>query len=196
MTDKPSRPALPRIRTHWRDLFHSLMPHRVREVLLVSSAYDAFLLEEDGPLTRRLFASFSELELSWAPRITHASTAEQALSLLERRPFQMVIIASSLVKTDAAELGRSIRERHEELPLVLLAFDEEQLTAFPGNTPPSCFDEVFLWNGDAAILIGIVKLVEDRLNVEHDVETGDVQVIMVVEDSVRTYSNFLTLLYP
>ncbi|MCA9597994.1 MAG: hypothetical protein KC776_32000 [Myxococcales bacterium] len=172
------------------------MPHRVREVLLVSSAYDAFLLEEDGPLTRRLFASFSELELSWAPRITHASTAEQALSLLERRPFQMVIIASSLVKTDAAELGRSIRERHEELPLVLLAFDEEQLTAFPGNTPPSCFDEVFLWNGDAAILIGIVKLVEDRLNVEHDVETGDVQVIMVVEDSVRTYSNFLTLLYP
>ncbi len=172
------------------------MPHRVREVLLVSSAYDAFLLEEDGPLTRRLFASFSELELSWAPRITHVSTAEQAISLLERRPFQMVIIASSLVKTDAAALGRQIRERYEELPIVLLAFDEEQLTAFPGSHPPGCFDEVFLWNGDAAILIGIVKLVEDRLNVQHDVETGDVQVVVVVEDNVRTYSNFLTLLYP
>ncbi|MEZ4224767.1 MAG: PEP/pyruvate-binding domain-containing protein [Polyangiaceae bacterium] len=171
------------------------MPHRVREVLLVSSAYDAFLLEEDGPLTRRLFASFSELELTWAPRITHASTAEQAVSLLARRPFQMVIIASSLVNADGEGLARTIHDRYQGLPVVLLAF-EGDVAARSAKARSSCFDEVFLWNGDAAILIAIVKLIEDALNVEHDVEEADVQVIVVVEDSVRTYSNFLTLLYP
>jgi CheY-like chemotaxis protein len=195
MSNKPSRPALPRIRAHWRELFHSLMPYRIREVLLVSSAYDAFLLEEDGPLTHRLFANFAELELSWAPRITHASTAEAALTLLHRRPFQLVVIATSLVGTDAVELGRQIRKLHPKLPLVLMVFDEAQLKAVDPALPQH-FDQIFLWSGDSGILIAIVKLLEDSLNIEHDVDVADVQVVLVVEDSVRTYSTFLTLLYP
>ncbi len=193
---KPSRPALPRITAHWRDLFHALMPCRVREVLLVSSAYDAFLLEEDGPLTRRVFATFSELDLSWAPRITHASSSADALALLKRRPFQLVLVATSLQGVDAAEVGRAIREQHPDLPIVLMVFDEAQLAGFDEPDAPSCFDEVFLWSGDAGMLIAVVKLIEDSLNVQHDVKGGDVQVILVVEDRVRTYSNFLALLYP
>lgn len=195
MHPPPSRPALPRITAHWREQFHALMPYRVREVLLVSSAYDAFLLEEDGPLTHRLFATFAELELSWAPRITHASTAEAALSLLNRRPFQLVLVASSLVGTDVAELGRQIRALHPNVPVVLLVFDEGQLRG-PGSVKDTQFDQTFLWSGDAGILIAVVKLIEDSLNLEHDVETADVHLVLVVEDSVRTYSSFLTLLYP
>lgn len=195
MPGKPSRPALPRIRSHWREQFHALMPNRVREVLLVSSAYDAFLLEEDGPLTHRIFASYSELELSWAPRITHAKSAEAALALLTRRPFQLVLIASSLPGTDVADLGRQIRSLHGALPLVLLVFDEAQL----GSLPPAeegYFDQVLLWSGDAGIMLAVVKLIEDMANVDHDVDAADIQVIIVVEDSVRAFSGFLTLLYP
>ncbi len=195
MPNTPSRPALPRIRAHWRELFHSLMPYRIREVLLVSSAYDAFLLEEDGVLPHRIFADFAELELTWAPRITHAATAEAALALLRRRPFQLVIIATSLIGTDAVELGRQLRVLHPSLPLVLMVFDEAQLTAL-GPARPQHFDQVFLWSGDSNILIAIVKLMEDALNIEHDVEVADVQVVLVVEDSVRAYSTFLTQLYP
>lgn len=171
------------------------MPYRIREVLLVSSAYDAFLLEEDGVLPHRIFADFAELELTWAPRITHAATAEAALTLLRRRPFQLVVIATSLVGTNAVELGRQLRVLHPSLPLVLMVFDEAQLQAV---TPalPQHFDQVFLWSGDSSILIAIVKLIEDSLNIEHDVEVADVQVVLVVEDSVRAYSTFLTQLYP
>ncbi|MBK7582047.1 MAG: hypothetical protein IPI67_17800 [Myxococcales bacterium] len=117
---------------------------------------DAFLLEEDGPLTHRIFASYSELELSWAPRITHAKSAEAALALLTRRPFQLVLIASSLPGTDVADLGRQIRSLHGALPLVLLVFDEAQL----GSLPPAeegYFDQVLLWSGDAGIMLAVVK---------------------------------------
>lgn len=171
------------------------MPYRIREVLLVSSAYDAFLLEEDGVLPHRIFADFAELDLTWAPRITHAATAEAALALLRRRPFQLVIIATSLVGTDAVELGRQLRVLHPSLPLVLMVFDEAQLRAV-NPVVPQHFDQVFLWSGDSNILIAIVKLIEDSLNLEHDVEVADVQVVLVVEDSVRAYSTFLTQLYP
>ncbi len=189
-------PQLPKRASHWRERFYALMPYRVRDVLLVSSAYDAFLLEEDGPLTHQLFTSFSELNLSWAPRLTHVATAAEALSALEQRTFQLVVTVPFLKDASVAALSARIREQHANLPIILLVFDAAQLDEFPRGQLPESIDEAFLWSGDAGILIAIVKLIEDQLNVEHDVHVGDVQVIGVVEDDLRAYSSFLSVLYP
>jgi len=186
----PSKPET------WHHRFHSLMPYRVREVLLVSSAYDAFVLEEDGPLSERVFTGYANLNLSSAPRITRVSTARDALNLLDRRPFQLVITLVRLEDSDAKTLTRAIKERHPEMPVVLLTFDESDLAQFPGRAPPPGIDRVFLWSGDARILIAAIKLIEDRLNVSHDIDAADVQVILVVDDQLRDWSNFLALLYP
>jgi len=175
--------------------FHGLMPFMVREILLCSSAYDAFLLEEDGRLEERLFSAYRELALSLAPRFTHVTTAEQSLELLATRRFDLVITVVHLEDTDAAGLSRRIRELHPRLPIVLLAFDEADLRSLPGGLLPETIDRAFLWTGDAQILIAAIKLIEDAKNAEHDSRTAGVQLILVVEDSLRRYSSFLALLY-
>jgi CheY-like chemotaxis protein len=180
----------------WHRRFQALMPFRVREILLVSSAYDAFVLEEDGSLSDRLFYQYSELSLSWAPRITHAVNTERALQLLSRRRFDMVMTVVRIGDTDADELSRTIKERHHDIPVVLMIFDEADLQLFPGGRIPITIDHVFQWSGSAATLIAAIKLVEDQRNVRHDTRTAGVQVILVVEDKVRAYSSFLGILYP
>ena len=176
--------------------FGSLMPFRVREILLVSSAYDAFVLEEDGSLIDRLFYQYSELSLSWAPRITHVTDANGALTALGRRRFDLVITVVRIGRTDAGELSRAIRERHPDIPIVLLLFDEADLALFEDGTVPAAIDRVFQWTGSAGLLIAVIKTTEDLRNVAHDTDVGGVQVILVVEDNVRAYSSFLGMLYP
>jgi hypothetical protein len=175
--------------------FHDLMPHRVREVLLVSSLYDSFILEEDGPLTERIFTEYSELNLSTAPRITHASTPEMALELLSQRRFDLVMTMVRLGDVDVTAFGRSIKERDPRIPIVVLALTEADLRPWSALRHPPEVDHVFLWTGDTQILLAIIKQVEDRLNVAHDTRAGDVRVILIVEDSVRRYSHLLSVLY-
>jgi CheY-like chemotaxis protein len=170
------------------------MPHRIREILLVSSAYDAFVLEEDGSLSDRLFYGYSELSLSWAPRLTHAASAERALELLDERRFDLVITVLRLGTMDAKELGRRIKTKAPDIPVVLLIFDEAELDVLSSREPPDYIDRVFEWLGSEETLIAAIKLVEDSLNVDHDTAAG-VQVLLVVEDRVRGYSGFLGLLY-
>jgi DNA-binding NarL/FixJ family response regulator len=182
--------------TLWQRKFQSLMPFRIREILLVSSAYDAFVLEEDGSLSDRLFYEYSELSLSWAPRMTHVATAERALELLDERRFDLVVTVVRIGKVDAGELSLAIRNRHSEIPIVLLIFDEADLGNFPERRPPESIDRVFQWSGNTGLLIAVIKATEDLRNVSHDTRRGGVQVILVVEDSVRAYSSFLGMLYP
>jgi pyruvate phosphate dikinase-like enzyme len=181
----------------WIRSFHDLMLHRVREILLVSSAYDAFVLEEDGRLTERLFLEYSELNLSSAPRITHARTAKKALELLAERRFDLVLTTARLEDPGFESFSREVKERYPGLPVVLLTFDEAELRRRGGGRPLSRSPDhrVFLWSGDAKILLPIIKLAEDALNVASDTRIAGVQVILVVEDSPRRYSTFLALLY-
>jgi CheY-like chemotaxis protein len=171
------------------------MPFRVREVLLVSSPYEAFMLEEDGPLTERIFTHYSELNLTASPRITHASSAVDALERLRNRRFDLVITMPRLADMRLTRFSRQLKLLEPRMPLAVLAFTEAELDLLAGQLEPGLVDGVFLWTGDSRILLAIVKLVEDRLNVEHDTECGGVQVILVVEDSIRRYSSFLSLLY-
>ncbi|MBI4953379.1 MAG: hypothetical protein HY908_15220 [Myxococcales bacterium] len=178
----------------WDQSFHDLMPNRVREVLLVSSGYDAFILEEDGRLSERIFTEYSELNLSNAPRITHASTGTAAMNMLSERRFDLVLTMARIPDTDVSAFARRVKQRWADLPLVLLVLTDADLLQLPGGYDPQVIDHVFWWTGDARIMLAIIKLIEDRLNVAHDLETG-VRAIIVVEDSIRYYSSFLSLLY-
>lgn len=190
MTLKPRRGHQP-----WYLRFHDLMPHRVREVLLVSSPYDAFILEQDGQLTARIFQEYSNLDLSQAPRITHATSADHALTLLRERHFDMVITMLHLAGMDVSAFARQVKMLYKRMPVVVFAFSEAELTFFASETVTQDIDRVFVWTGDTRILVAAIKLLEDKMNIDHDIRVSGVRVIVVVEDSTSRYSSFLSLFY-
>lgn len=175
--------------------FENLMPFRVRDILLVASLFDAYTLEEGGRLTELLLTEYRELHLSFSPHVTRVSTGEEALALLARHRFDLVITMTRLGDMEATALARAVKARHPELPVVLLAFNSHELARLSALAGPGGLDRVFLWSGDARILLAIIKNVEDLRNAEHDSREGDVRVILLVEDSVRFYSVYLPLLY-
>jgi len=171
------------------------MPFRVREILLVSSPYDFFILEEDGRLTERIFTAYSELTLSATPRIKHAPNGATALKLLAERRFDLVLTMVRLEDMDVTAFGRSVKALDSRMSVILLALTEADLKRWPPRSDSTAVDLVFLWTGDSHILLAIIKQVEDRMNAAHDTRIGDVRVIIVVEDSVRRYSHLLSVLY-
>lgn len=174
---------------------NDLMPHRIREVLLVSSVYDAFILEEDGYLTERIFSEYKDLNLTSSPRVTHVSSGEEALRAMEKRRFGLVITMTRLADMDVVSFGRRVKALRPGRPVVLLALDESELQDLPLGLDRTALDGVFLWTGNANILLAIIKHIEDRENIDNDIAVAGVRVIIVVEDTVRHYSKFLGLLY-
>ncbi len=172
-----------------------LMPYKVREILLLSSAYDAFILEEAGTLSDRLFGEYSELRLSEAPRITHVATGTEALEMLQSRDFDLVLTVIQVADMGIHAFARQVREILPDMPVLLLIFGESDLLQCPEVVEDGSVDRVLLWTGDLRILIAGIKLIEDGRNLEHDAGVGGVRFIIVVEDSIRRYSGFLALLY-
>jgi len=176
--------------------FHDLMQHRVREVLLVSSLYDSYILQEDGHLTEKVYMEYETLSLSSAPRFTHVDSGAAALELMNLRRFDLVLVVTRLLDMDVTTFARRVKDRPHGLPVVLLAFNNRDLKRLEEIVDDPAIDGVFTWNGDAKILLAISKFIEDRLNIDHDIAAADVRVILVVEDSIRYYSSFLSVLYP
>ncbi|MBF0105573.1 MAG: hypothetical protein HQM16_09645 [Deltaproteobacteria bacterium] len=179
----------------WLLRFHDLMHFRVREILLLATKYDAFILGEDGRLAERLFVEYSGLNLSSAPRITYVSTGEEALKLLSSRHFDLVMTMARFEDSNVNDFGRKVKEIDPQMPVVLLVFNENDLATIPGGINKKAVDHSFLWRGDARILLTIIKIIEDSFNAPHDVKVAGIKAILVVEDSVRYYSSFLTVLY-
>ncbi len=181
----------------WRSQdFHNLMRHRVMDVLLVSRPYDSFILEEAGQLSERMFGEFRNLDLHYTPGLTTVASGGEALALArEQSRFNLVIGALQLSDMDGAELARRFRAEGLDVPVVLLAFDNRDLKDFQARHDLSAAERVFLWQGDARILLAIVKYVEDKANVAHDSESVGVQVMILIEDNVRYYSSFLPEIY-
>ncbi len=179
--------------------FHDLMANRVRDILLVSSPYDAFILEEDGRLSEQIFTEYSELNLSTTPRISQVSTAAQAFEMLKKHRFDLVLTTVRLADADVRDFAREIKARHPLIKVATVILSEADLGVLSEKRlnaeRASAIDHVFLWTGDAGILLAVIKLLEDEMNVEEDTANGGVRVIIVVEDSVRRYSAFLCLLY-
>lgn len=175
--------------------FERLMPHRVRNILVVASAYDAFVIEEGGRLTELILNEYVSLNLSDGPRVTRVATAAEALDAVERQQFDLVITTSRIGTLDGLRLGRRLKEIDPACPVVLLAFDIGELQRLTAERQADAVDHVFLWSGDARLFIALIKMLEDRWNVDHDTEVAQVRTILLVEDSARFISLYLPLLY-
>ena len=172
--------------------FERLTPFRVRDVLLVASPFDHYLLEESGYLAEIMRREYTDLNLSQAPRIIHSHDADDALELLANRDFDLIITMVRVGTMDPYAFGRRAKRDNPDLPVIMLSHNTRELaTLHTGDG----IDRIFVWTGDSRILLSICKLIEDEKNAENDVENGDVQVILLVEDSRRFYSAYLPLLY-
>ncbi|MFO8074228.1 MAG: PEP/pyruvate-binding domain-containing protein [Polyangia bacterium] len=175
--------------------YENLMPWRVRNILLVSSLYDAFTFQEDARLTEMLFSEYLELNLRYAPRIERVSTAEEAVEILRETPFDMVISMHQAGGTKLDELQRSVREVAPEIPFVTLANSSRELEVLRDSGMLEGADRSFVWHGDVRLFLAIIKSVEDRLNARHDALSAGVPCLILLEDNVRFYSSYLPLLY-
>jgi len=175
--------------------FDSLMPYKVKDILLVSSLYDSFILEEDGHIAQMIFNEYVELNLSFAPQIKRVSSGEEALRLLKQHKFDLVMVFRKLGDTDVIAFGKQAKEIIPNIPIVLLAFHPRELSVMDHPNFPAAFDNAFLWNGEGNILLAITKYIEDRLNVDFDTRLVGVRVIILIEDSIKFYSAYLPLLY-
>jgi CheY-like chemotaxis protein len=171
------------------------MRYRVRRILLVSSLYDSFILAEDGQISEALATPFVDLNLTISPDITRVSTGAEAIEALDGGRFDLIVTSLHVGDMDGLELARRVREADPELPIVLLAYSDRELTDFRAGRDTSALDGVFLWQGDVRILVAIVKQIEDRRNVAFDTGVAGVPAIIVVEDNVRFYSSFLPVIY-
>ena len=176
--------------------FDRLMPFRVQDILLVSNLYDSFILREDGRLNELLIGESHELSLQQIPGITHVSNGRQALELARSQPrFNLIVTNLNVGGMNAAQLAREVAKMGRDIPIVVLAYDYREVKSFLSRNPLTDIDRVFLWQGNARILIAIVKYVEDKRNVRHDVSTLGVPVLLVVEDNIRYYSSILPVMY-
>lgn len=176
--------------------FQNLMRHRISDVLLVSSLYDLYLIEEDGRLYELIRKEYQGLRLSHSPEITRVSKANDALELLQgEKRFDLVIITLHTEDMHPVKFAEKVKELNIESPVILLAFDNVELHDLIIKHDTKVFDKVFLWQGDYRLLIGMIKFLEDKLNVEHDTESIGVQSIIVIEDDIRNYSSFLPIIY-
>jgi hypothetical protein len=180
--------------THFK-VFHELMSNKVLEILLVASSYDAYILEEDGSLASKIINEYRGLNLSRPPRLTRVDRARRALRMLQESHFDLVITMPHLDDMDSFELGLAVKALKPDLPVILLAHSVQGLHPLPANKDVSGIDQIFIWSGDADLLLAIVKSVEDRLNVENDTQRAQVRVIILVEDSPIYRSYFLPLMY-
>lgn len=178
------------------DIFHQLMQNRVREILLVSTFYDAFIFEQDGRLSEQIFGEYRQLNLSTAPRITSVPTGEEALQKLKEHNFDLVITMMRIGEMGPFELARKVKEQRPGITVLLLLNVASDYIIWENHLEDRVYiDNVFLWNGDTKLFLAMVKNVEDNMNAEFDTSHGLVRVILLVEDSVHYYSMFLPSLY-
>ena len=174
--------------------FHDLMKFRVREILLVSTPYDSFVLEEDGNLADKIFSEYLDLNLQFVPRIAHAASAEEAFEALKSRTYDLVITMPRISDMSPLEFSRLVKESYPDKPVVMLTYETLDNETLSKIREARTIDRVFVWSGNSQILLAIIKYVEDLGNVEEDSQQG-VQVILVVDDSPSYYSQFLPLIY-
>ena len=175
--------------------FVNLMTKRIFNVLLVANPYDAFMLEDDGRIDEKIFIEYMNLSLRYPPRFTQVSTEEEAWKQLAHTKFDLVIVMPGTDNSDTFDIARSIKQKFTEIPLVVLTPFSHGITARMEHEDLSIFEYVFCWLGNTDLLVSIIKLIEDKMNLEHDIKEVGVQMILLVEDSIRFYSSVLPNLY-
>lgn len=175
--------------------YHNLCSHRIHQILLVASDYDAFAIAEDGMLGARLFLDSSEFYQVSAPRFAHATTPEEAIKILEGHRVDLILNTLSPYTKNGEHFLKQLDSFYPYLPVVQLILDEVDWRQNFDRDLPAGIDWAFFWTGDQRLVSAIVRLVEDAYNVEADTQNSSIQVILAVEDSIRSYSLFLSYLY-
>ncbi len=175
--------------------FNQLMKNRINQVLLVCSTYDAFTIEEDGRIDEQIFMEYVSLNLRYPPHFIHVASAKSAFEIIKEEQIDLVITMLSIPDMDSIEFAAILKKKHPSIPIVLLTAFSREVTLRLQKYDHNFIDYVFSWMGNADILLAIIKLIEDKMNVEHDVFDVGVQTIILVEDSIKFYSSYLPNIY-
>ena len=175
--------------------FNLLMQKRIRQVLLICSNYDAFMLEEDGRIDEQIFNEYVSLNLRYPPIFIMANSAREAFEILKKEKIHLIIEMLNIGDMDTFELAKQIKAKYNDIPIVTLTHFSREVSVRLQHEDLSAIDYVFSWLGNADLLLAIIKLIEDKMNVEHDVQVVGVQTILLVEDSIRYISSYLPNLY-
>ena len=175
--------------------FDNLMKRRIARVLIICSKYDAFILEEDGRIEEQIFNEYVSLNLRYPPKFIQTSTYDEAYNHLMYENIDLIITMLSVGKKDVFEFAKEIKEKYPDKPIIVLTPFSREVSMRLAHADFSAVDYVFSWLGNADILLAIIKLIEDKLNIQYDVDVGGVQTILLVEDSIRFYSSYLPHLY-
>lgn len=175
--------------------FVNLMMRRIYNVLIVANPYDAFMLEDDGRVEEKIYNEYVELGLRYPPTFTQVSTTEEAREVLRTMHIDLVICMPGNADNDAFSVARDIKAEFPHMHCIVLTPFSHGITKRMENEDLSIFDYVFCWLGNTNLILSIIKLIEDKMNLEHDINEGGVQMILLVEDSIRFYSSILPNLY-
>ena len=175
--------------------FVNLMTRRIFNVLMVANPYDAFMLEDDGRVDEKIFDEYMELGLRYPPTFTQVSTTKEADQVLKTTDIDLVICMPGNADNDAFAVARDVKMMAPHIPCVVLTPFSHGITKRIEHEDMSVFDYVFCWLGNTNLILSIIKLIEDQMNIEHDVKEAGVQMILLVEDNIRFYSSVLPNLY-
>ena len=175
--------------------FANLMQSRIYNVLLIASKYDAFMLEDDGRVDERIFFEYVQLNLRYPPRFTQVTNEKEAFEELNNKRYDLIIAMPTSENHEIFDTARHVKEMNPLIPIVVLTPFSRKIYQQIGGEDLSGIDYIFSWLGNTDLLLAIIKLIEDKMNVEQDVESVGVQVILLVEDSIRFYSSILPHLY-
>ncbi len=175
--------------------FNKLMQKRIHKVLLVSSVYETFLMEDDGRIDEQIFKEYVALNLRFPPQFIHVTNEKQAFEILKSEKIDLIITMLNVSENTPFSLTRKFKSKYPNLPVVVLSPFSRELTLKTHNEDLTHIDYIFSWLGNSDLLLAIIKLIEDKMNVDYDVKIAGVQTILLVEDSRRFYSSYLPIIY-
>ncbi len=179
-----------------RDIFEELMPTKVKEVLLVATLYDSYSIVREGQFTDKIFGEFLQLNLYTYPRFTSVNSEADALTLVNERDFDLIIIMVGVDKDIPVKMADVLHDANKLIPKLLLVNNNADLRYFQETANQfESIDRVFVWNGNSNVFMAMIKYIEDKKNIEADIKNGNVRVLLLVEDSIQYYSRYLPMLY-
>lgn len=179
-----------------RDIYHDLMPFKVREILLVANLYDAYSIEREGRFSEYVLGEYAQLNLTSVPRITGVSSSDEVFAELQAKHYDMIIFMVGVDKKIPVELGKRIKNEYPYIPIFFLLNNNQDVKYFQSESKQSFFcNRIFIWNGESQMFFAMVKHLEDRINADNDTYFGMVRIILIVEDCPIYYSRYLPMLY-
>ena len=177
-----------------RDVFHDLMPFRVKEILLIANLYDAYSIEGEGRFADHILGEYYQMNLTSIPRVTGVSSEEDAFNRLSARYYDMIILMVGVDRETPVGLCRKIKEKYPYIPVFLLLGSASDVDYVKKQKTPA-FDNYFVWTGESKVLFAMVKLLEDKVNIDNDTRKGLTRLILIIEDSAEYYSTYLPMIY-